>query len=157
MDVKASRNESVKGCDVLGFKLIREGRTSARDELAVYETKAQLSAISEENRLQTAVNDSAKDYLRRGMALNFLKRRLIEKEDQNWKRVQRFQNPVESPYTEINGAVAVLSTHIFDETDLTDTDTADHPNRGNLRLLVIHGADLMPFVHALYQRAADEA
>jgi hypothetical protein len=157
MDSKAVRNESVKGCDVIGFKIVREGRVSPQDELVIYETKAQLSALNEENRLQTAINDSAKDFLRKATALNFLKRRLIEKNDPHSARVERFQNPVENPFVEINGAAAVLSTHIFDESNFETTAIDDHPNRENLRLLVIHGDDLMPFVHALYERAADEA
>lgn len=160
MEAKAVRNESAKGCDVIGFKVVNANNIdSPHDELAVYEAKASLTATTEPNRLQTAVEHSAKDMLRKAEALNFLKRRLIEKQDQMWQRVERFQNPVERPYLETNGAVAILSSNIFNQmtADFPDTVGNNHPNHQRLRLLVIHGNNLMPFVHALYKRAANEA
>ena len=160
MEGKAIRNESVKGCDIIGFKVVSENNTdSPNDELAIYESKASLSSATEPNRLQTAVEHSAKDTLRKSEALNFLKRRLIEKQDQMSQRVERFQNPVERPYLETNGAVAILSSNIFNKmaANLPNTIGNNHPNDKRLRLLVIHGNDLMPFVHALYTRAANEA
>ena len=115
--------------------------------------------MSEPNRLQTAVDDSAKDSLRKAEALNALKRRLLEKQDQNWKRVQRFQNPVENPYVEVNGAAAIFTTPVLNATQANLPNTAgnNHPNKTRLKLLIIYGDDLMAFVHALYGRAADEA
>lgn len=157
MEAKAVRNESVKGCDVIGFRILRDGVKSPNDELVIYESKAKLTAGGDENRLQTAVTDSAKDSLRKAEALNFLKRRMIERQDQNSNRVQRFQNPAEDPYVEINGAAAILSSDVFNSQNLQTTDISQHPNSANLRLLVIHGQELMPFVHALYDRCGDEA
>ena len=157
MEAKAVRNESVKGCDVIGFKVInQDSNPSPNDEMVVYETKGKLTG-SHHNLLQTAVEHSAKDSLRKAEALNFLKRRLIEKQNRLWERVQRFQNPVDHPYVEKNGAAAILSTSVLEQSDLESTDTNEHPNDNNLKLLLIHGANLMPFVHALYDRAADEA
>jgi hypothetical protein len=37
------------------------------------------------------------------------------------------------------------------------TDAAAHPNIANLKLIVIRGSALMDLVHALYERAANEA
>ena len=71
--------------------------------------------------------------------------------------VERFQNPVDRPYSEEYGAVALLSSSVFDKKDVAATTTATHPHASRLTLIVIHGPDLMPLVHELYRRAADEA
>ncbi len=159
MENKAVRNESIKGCDVIGFKIVHQGEISDDDELAIYECKASLSRVSGENRLQTAINDSAKDTLRKAEALNFLKRKLIEKSDQMWKNVERFQNPEDDSYKETNGAAAILSSNIFDHmhAKFISTEGNQHPNFLGLKLLIIHGDNLMQFVNALYERAANEA
>lgn len=159
MESKAVRNESVKGCDVIGFKIINpNGPDSPNDELAIYECKAGMTQTNE-NRLQSAINDSFKDQIRKAESLNFIKRRLKEKQDQQWKQVERFQNPEDHPYLETNGAVAILSSSVFNQLNgsITSTTGNSHPNATRLKLLVIHGADLMTFAHALYTRAANEA
>jgi hypothetical protein len=92
------------------------------------------------------------------MTLNALKRRLLNKG--NLKRadhVKRFQNQTARPFRRINGAAAVLDDEVFAETNLTAADASAHPNGENLRLIVIRGPSLMKLVHALYERAADEA
>ncbi len=163
MKSKSIQNESVKGSDVIGFKFSNQNYTdSPQDELAIYECKATLSDTTlpaDSNRLQDAVNDSMKDDLRKAVSLNFLKARLIEKGDQTSSRIERFQNSEDRPYTEINGAAAILTTTAFNKIkeNLQNTKTNSHPNQSGLKLLVISGDDLMAFVHALFQRAADEA
>lgn len=157
MDNKASRNESVKGCDVIAFKMIRSEKPSAKDELVIFETKAQLSQPASTNRLQNAIDDSAKDEFRKATALNATKRRLIELKDPNASKVERFQNPIENPYTEINGAAAVMSTVALQGFDFNAVDSSDHPNQKNLRLLVIRGNELMQLVQSIFERAANEA
>jgi hypothetical protein len=164
MESKAVRDESVKGSDVIGFRFVnRDYSENPSDELVIYECKAGLSTPTHPpvdfNKLQVAVNDSAKDSLRKAEALNFLKRKLHERNDQNWNLVQRFQDSEDRPYIEINGAAAILSTATFDQmiANLPRTIGNSHPNQTRLRLLVIHGDNLMDFVHALYGRAANEA
>ncbi len=163
MESKATRNESVKGCDVVGFKFANENYTaSPQDELAIYECKATLSNTTlpaNFNRLQDAINDSMKDDLRKAESLNFLKRRLIEKGDQTSSQIGRFQNSEDQPYKEINGAAAILTTTAFNKIkeNLQNTKINSHPNKSGLKLLVISGDGLMEFVHALFKRAADEA
>jgi len=159
MDSKAVRNESVKGCDVIGFRIVNANMDSPTDEMVVYECKASLTTTTEINRLQVAVDDSAKDFLRKAEALNFLKRRLIEKQDQMYLRVERFQNSEDRPYLETNGAAAILSDAVFNQMNPNFQNTlgASHPNAARLNLLIIRGNNLMDFVHALYGRAADEA
>lgn len=159
MESKAVRNESVKGCDVIGFKIVdKNGKDSVKDELTIYECKSGMSQTNN-NRLQDAINDSFKDQLRKAESLNFIKRKLKEKQDQQWKMVERFQNSEDRPYLETNGAVAILSSDVFTQMNgsLSSTTGNGHPNTTRLKLLVIHGADLMAFAHALYARAANEA
>ena len=92
------------------------------------------------------------------MSLNAIKRRFFDRgalADAN--RVKRFQNQADRPFRRINGAAAILDDDVFVETDLTAADASAHPNANNLRLIVIRGPSLMALVHALYERAADEA
>jgi len=156
-DDKAVRDESTKGADILGFKFFSKNE-SQKDILAVYEAKAKLTG-DPVNRLQDAINDSVKDItkLRSSISLNALKRKLIrEKRIEEASKVKRFQNLVDRPYKEISGAAAILSNNVYDEQLLKTTDTSIHPNN-NLKLLVIKGEDLMPLVHKLYDKAANEA
>lgn len=55
---KVVRNESTKGCDIIGFRILNEKRTSPKDTLVVYETKTKFSGSIPKNRLQDAVQDS---------------------------------------------------------------------------------------------------
>jgi hypothetical protein len=152
-----NRNDSTKGCDVIGFKLATEEAAHPDDQLFIFESKSGLSK-SVANRLQVAIDDSVKDKLREGMTLNALKRRMLIKGDVDQAdRVKRFQNQAARPFRRINGAAAILDDLVFAETDLAATDASAHPNAANLRLIVIKGPALMTLVHALYERAADEA
>ncbi len=111
---KISRNEPPKGSDILGFKLVREGQESARDTLAIYEVKSRFSGTKPYNRLQEAVNDSCKDVTRRAESLNAIKQHLIDKKQNVYiPRVERFQDPIDHPYDEVWGAVALFSTTCF--------------------------------------------
>jgi hypothetical protein len=155
---KAIRNESTKGCDVIGFKLFNQKSFSSKDTLAVYETKAKFSGNTPKNRLKDAVLDSMKDVRRKPESLNYIKQKLIQKGQlKRSLHVERFQNPEDKPYKEISGAVALFSTSCFDAKCVSNTNTSDHPNRNNLELMVIHGKEMMPLVHRLYRRAANEA
>jgi hypothetical protein len=155
---KASRDESVKGVDILGF-LTSPPTPSPTDILLAFEVKAQLSGDKYTGRLQNAIDDSSKDYLRRAMTLNATKRRLHHAgQHEKALVVQRFQNPSDHPYVYRSGAAAVLSDSAYDEALLQQsTKIAGHQNAGNLDLIVIRGNELMKLVHVLYERAADEA
>jgi hypothetical protein len=156
---KSSRDESVKGVDILGFRLISPSKPSSKDTLLAFEVKAQFSGKKYTGRLQTAIDDSSKDLLRRAMTLNATKRRLIHAGQHDKALVvQRFQNISDRPYAYRSGAAAVLSDLAYDEVLLQKaTKVAGHKNAGNLELIVIRGIELMKLVHALYERAADEA
>jgi len=155
---KVIRNESSKGCDIIGFKIFNKKSISSRDTLAVYEAKTKFSGNTPKNRLQDAVQDSMKDVRRKPESLNFIKQKLIQKgQSEQSLQVERFQDPEDKPYKEFSGAVALFSTACFDAECVSVTNTSGHPNKNNLVLIVIHGEDMMPLVHRLYRRAADEA
>lgn len=166
---KVIRDESPKGSDVIGFRFHKKGGTSAKDILAVFEAKTQFSA-SGDNRLQDAIDDSAKDHLRIDESLNFIKQKLIDKnENEQAQLVERFQSPVDKPYTETYGAAAIISDEYFNAKTIAQADCSNiqksakskkvmpHPHKESLILVVIKGADMMNLVHELYRRAADEA
>ncbi len=155
---KTIRNESTKGCDIIGFKILKDGNYSSDDMLAIFEAKAQFSGRNANPRLQDAVEGSAKDNIRKAESLNAIKQRLFVRQlHQDAERVERFQNFEDRPYKETFGAVALFSTNVYDLKTISTTNTTCHPNSNNLMLLVIRGPALMNLVHELYRRAANEA
>lgn len=155
---KGSRDESVKGVDIVGFKCPSVEQPQPSDEMLTFEAKAQLSGGKYKDRLQVAVNDSGKDYLRAGETLAAMKRRMhLAGQQSSMLVVQRFQNAVDRPYRLLSGAAAILSDAAFDVEGIKATAIAGHNNAANLRLIAVKGKDLMTLAHALYQRAADEA
>jgi hypothetical protein len=152
-----NRNDSTKGCDIIGFKFASNAPHHREDELFISESKSGMTK-SNTNRLQDAITGSLKDHLREAMTLNAMKQRvLVRGEQEQAEKVKRFQNEAARPFKRINGAAAILDDNVFAETDLTAADTTGHPNIEQLRLIVIRGPSLMKLVHALYERAADEA
>jgi hypothetical protein len=158
-DFKWNRNESTKGCDVVGFKFAQDGAVGPQDELFVFEAKAQLSLGAQpQNRLQVAVDDSNKDKLREAMTLNALRQRFLERGDRApADKVARFQNETDRPFKRVSGAAALHDVTTFDPAHAAAVTTAAHFNASNLKLIVVTGTAMMQLVHALYQRAADEA
>lgn len=157
-DNKTIRNESTKGSDIIGFKLLDPGRDDPADTLAIFEAKAKFTGKKSNGRLQAAVDGSAKDEVRKAESLNAIKQRSLDRErPADVLVVERFQNVEDRPHREAYGAVALVSTHLFDSGEIKSTDTSSHPSPDGLTLIVIRGPDLMPLVHELYRRAADEA
>lgn len=154
---KISRNESSKGCDVIGFWYADNNAHNTQDRLFIFESKAKLTG-GPANQLQVAIDDSIKDAFREAVSLNAIKQRLIEQNRfDEMRRVQRFQNYAARPFRRINGAAAVLSNANYDEALIALSDASAHQNQADLALLVIRGDALMPLVNALYERAANEA
>jgi hypothetical protein len=152
-----NRNDSTKGCDIIGFKFVSDEPHHGEDELFIFESKSGMTK-SNTNRLQDAITDSIKDHLREAMTLNAMKQRMLVRGDlEQAEKVKRFQNEAARPFKRINGAAAILDDDVFAETDLTAADATGHPNIELLRLIVIRGPSLMKLVHALYERAANEA
>jgi hypothetical protein len=155
---KTIRNESTKGSDTIGFRIISKGHISPKDELAIFEAKTQFTGQKPKPRLQDAVDSSAKDVLRKAESLNAIKQRLYERRElENAESIERFQNEVDHPYTEIHGAVALFDKAVFDPTLTAATVASNHPNAGGLVLIIIKGDQMMQLIHELYRRAADEA
>ena len=155
---KSIRNESTKGSDIIGFYIAKDGKSSSKNKLAIFEAKAQFSGNKAKARLQDAVDGSAKDIARKAESLNAIKQRLRDRHEYDEAdRIELFQNEVDHQYKEVFGAVALFENTLFD-TDLTSsTATSAHPHANDLILLVIKGEQIMPLVHKLYRRAADEA
>lgn len=154
---KTVRDESTKGCDIIGFKIFGNGTPNPRDELMQFEAKAQFSGKSANPRLQDAVDDSAKDQLRLAESLNAMKRQLLRtNHTEDAKKIERFQSRVDHPCREIYGAAAIFTSEILDPTVIEQTTTAKHP-AGNLQLVVVHGVGMMDLVNTLYTKAANEA
>jgi hypothetical protein len=155
---KVIRNESTKGCDIVGIRLQAPGVVSPKDVLVIFESKAQFSGKKGNSLLQKAIDGSAKDVARKAETLNAMKQRFLDTNQvDNAKVVERFQNPNDHPYIEIAGAAAIMSADLYNAATISTADAKKHPNKRNLRLVVISGADLMKLTHHLYQRAADEA
>jgi hypothetical protein len=152
------RNESTKGSDVIGFKYVKEGSVSANDLLAIFETKTHFSGNKPTTRLQTAVNDSAKDQRRKGESLNAVKQVLFNKKrDAEANKVGRFQREVDLPFRESYGAVALVENSLYDAALMSATDCSKHNKADQLRLIVVRGDQMMALVHALYERSSNEA
>ena len=64
---------------------------------------------------------------------------------------------MDRPYTQIYGAAALFESKLVDNALVESTDTTNHSNSDKLVLLIIKGTEMMPLVHELYRRAADEA
>jgi hypothetical protein len=155
---KTVRNESTKGCDIIGFWFAQNGVVSENDALCIFEAKAQLSGDHPTNRLQDAVDGSEKDRNRKAESLNAIKQRFLDLQNTvDADRIERFQNPEDNPYQELSGAAALFSADLFNSNMIQETSTKDHSNNKRLKLIVIRGANMMNLVHELYRRAAHEA
>lgn len=154
---KTIRDESTKGSDLIGFKIIDDSE-SIQDVLTMMEVKTQFSGKNANPRLQNAIDDSIKDELRKAESLNAIKQRLFDKgKKKESNKIARFQNPIDKPYTENYGAAALFCESIFDNVVITDSSTSFHPKNDKLFLLVVKGSEMMSIVHKLYNLAADEA
>lgn len=155
---KTTRNESTKGSDIIGFYILKHGKVSSKDKLAIFEAKTQFSGKKAKARLQDAVSDSGNDITRKAESLNAIKQRLREqKKLDDAEIIERFQNKVDHPYKEVYGAVALFENALFDSGLMSSTDSSSHPYSSDLELIVIKGEQMMSLVHELYRRAADEA
>ena len=166
---KVVRDESPKGCDIVGFRIELDGLTSPRDTLLACETKAALATKGAQS-LQSAIKDSVKDRLRLDESLNYVKQQLIDKNrGAEAAKIERFQSPADKPYRLQYGAAAVYSTHTFEDALVSASSTTNldlvsppepprlHPARSDLVLFVFKGDDLMTLANMLYERAANEA
>ena len=152
-DRKVNRNSSTMGSDLIGYKC--GAKISSNDELIIFEVKACASKYDKSSivRLQKAINDSNKDELRLAETLNAVVQRLVDRNDLSGaKKIQRFQNVTDRPYTKIYAAAAVYSNTSYSEIALKTVSTLHHIDP-NLKLVVVHCDKLMDFIHEMYGRA----
>lgn len=157
---KKVRNESPKGTDVVGLKLLSGDpeKPSPKDVVITFESKAQLKSKKATNRLQDAVDDSVKDMFRLAESLNAINHRLIDlNRDDEASYVQRFQDALGRPFIRKSGAAAVYCSSLYQPALMSNTDCSKHENKSQLMLVVVHADQMMRLVHALYARAASEA
>jgi len=153
---KTVSNESTKGSDTIGFMFSSDGNNS-KDTLTIIESKAKYTG-NHENRLQTAIDHSSKDIIRKAETLNAIKQRFLDKEDiYNSQRIERFQNEADNPYIQNFVAIAHLDNSNFTEDVITSANSSSHSHADQLFLIVIKGDEMMKLVHELYERAANEA
>jgi hypothetical protein len=157
-DRKNTRNESTKGCDVIGIRVANPMKASSKDALIVFECKVQLTGKKAKARLQDAIDDNGKDLERLAEGLNALRQRFLDRNDaDNGALIERFQDMEDRPYTSEWGAAAIFDDTVFDSVEIAKSKAAGHPQRAALQLVVMKGREMMPLVHALYEAAADEA
>ena len=147
-------NVSDPGTDIMGFKL--SGNVDLTDELFTMEAKAGMRSTTV-NRMQDAIEGSIDDLLREATTLSAIKQRLLRKDRAEAMNVERFQDPVDRPFKRISGASAILDSDVLAKMEIDKADASKHPNKANLKMIIIKGTSMMDLVHALYQRAADEA
>jgi hypothetical protein len=157
-DRKIIKDESTKGTDVLGFRMLGNEH-SPEDILIAFEVKANTSKKKYNNELQKAVKGSNTDVLRRtGEALHAAATRFhYDKKEKEFDIVSRFQDPIGKPYKNQYGAAAVILTNSYDKGTLSITETISHNKRDALSLVIIKGEKLMELIHKLYNKAASEA
>lgn len=165
---KINRDESPKGCDIVGLKFAHPKKASTEDELYVIEVKTKFSK-NKINRMQDSIDGSAKDHLRIDESLNFLKQKYIDENDtEKEANVERFQTPTDIPYVEIFGAATVYTNECYAQSEPASANTKQiktgkngpvipHPSRNNLNLFVFSGDQMMQLVNELYRRAANAA
>ena len=76
-----NRNDSTKGCDIIGFGFTSGEPHHCEDELFIFESKSGMTKTNT-NRLQDAITDSIKDHLREAMTLNAMKQRMLVRGEQ---------------------------------------------------------------------------
>lgn len=153
---KANPSMSTPGSDVIAIKL--SNNENDNDELLVFEVKAAFSEGKAEAKLVNAIQDSKKDFDRIGESLNFIKERFIDlnKNDEESK-ITRIQEYLDNSGKLHFGAAAFYTETKYDEAQTASACCTNHPNKDDLRLVVVKGKQMMKLVHSLYQRAANEA
>lgn len=155
---KTIRNESTKGCDIIGFHMARDDGSSPEDCMRIFESKVQATGNKAKPKLQEAIDGSGKDTIRKAESLNAIKQRLYRNgKTSDADKIERFQNEVDHPYKITYGAAALFDTKLFDRSLVSSANSSSHPHSDNLALIVINGDQLMPLIHELYERAANEA
>jgi hypothetical protein len=150
---KINRNRSTQGSDLIAYNVASSDEWNPKDELLVFEVKAQSSEAKAKARLQEAVEHSSKDITRLAESLVASAEILTRVGKQNQaKVVQRFLNGTDRPYITRYAAAAVHSTFSFSRDLIQQLDTSQHPSEG-VQLIVVHCDRLKDFINSMYERA----
>ena len=151
---KINRNRSTQGSDLIAYNVANSDEWSQKDELLVFEVKAQSAEAKAKARLQEAVEHSSKDITRLAESLVASAEILVRVGRLNQaKVVQRFLNGTDRPYVIRYAAAAVHSTSSFSRGLIQQLDTSQHPS-AEVQLMVVHCERLMEFINNMYERAS---
>ena len=153
---KFNRNTSSQGTDVLGLKMLNADWTPD-DEMIIFEVKCMASKRTKsDNRLQAAIKDSYKDYIKKGEMLNAINERALrEGNTAKSNLIVRFQNEVDRPYKMRYGAAAVYDEDKYSEKTTQNTSVDKTELVSPDWLIVVKHKDLMTLINELYKEAAN--
>lgn len=152
---KFNRNTSSQGTDVIGLKLFDDKKTP-NDEMIVFEVKSKATKTISDNRLQDAINDSYKDYIRKGETLNAINQRAIDCGNmEKSSLVSRFMNEIDRPYKMTYGVAAVYDELAYSESVCMSSSTIVGKAITVSKLIVVKREDLMKLITEIYEKAAD--
>ena len=156
-DRKVNKDMSTPGSDVIAIKIKNDSNGNPCDELVVFEVKSRIASLS--NDLNKAIKDSSKDPLRIAESLNAMSTRFYYDRDQeSYDKIERIQQMINIAKKSCSyGAALVCSSSLYNQQLASDADISNHPQKTNLRLLLVSADDLKNVVHSLYSRAAHEA
>ena len=152
---KFNRSNSSQGTDVIGLKMLGDSH-SPNDEMVVFEVKGKSQKNTRDNRLQDAIDDSYKDYIRKGETLNAVNQRAIERNDVKVsKLVSRFLNEVDTPYKMKYGAAAVYDEDAYSEEINKNSVSKMGTSVSITWMIVIRRVDLKDLIAKIYEEAAN--
>jgi hypothetical protein len=152
---KFNRSNSSQGTDVIGLKMLGDSH-SPNDEMVVFEVKGKAQKDTRDNRLQDAIDDAYKDYIRKGETLNAINQRAIERSDAKVsKLVSRFLNEVDRPYKMKYGAAAVYDEAAYSEAKNKASASKIGEPVSITWMIIIKREDLKDLITELYEEAAN--
>ena len=122
-NAKIVRDESSKGSDVIGFRMVDHAAVSPGDTLAVFESKTKFSSGSTTNRLQDAINDSGKDHIRIDESLDTIHQAAFVREGRHRPgQASRALRESETFHVSFFRAAALYSSDQFQSTEIRAAD-----------------------------------
>ncbi len=158
---KIRRNSSPEGSDIIALKCNPLIKYDKNDEMFIIESKGKLtgSITTENNSLQKAINDSSKkEKIRIAESLAAMKERYINMDDDSSAEIiERFQEEPDNNFKIRYGAATVLSSSVYNEDVLKQSDASSYSSTDVVSLFVFRGEKMMDLANKLYKKAANEA
>ncbi|MFC6169264.1 hypothetical protein ACFQ4L_01570 [Lapidilactobacillus mulanensis] len=160
---KPNKDKSTMGSDIFAIKFADDSGENPNDELCICEVKTGFSGTAK-SRLQNAIDGSNKDDLsqidlRVSASLGASKLGLKHNQNGspfNYKKIARFENPIERPYNNQYLAAAVVDDTILKFNKLKEVTVGFSKHKKNLRMITFHGIDLRKLLNALYGELGGE-